>query len=111
MPARSTAETWTNTSFEPSCGAMKPKPLVVLKNFTVPVVDMVFLREIAAPCPRLSAASNDYSGKTSGAPRRDAERTDRQPIRPREYEACGCIWQGERMCCEQTREAVENARN
>jgi hypothetical protein len=28
---------------EPSWGAMKPKPLVALKNFTVPVVDMVFL--------------------------------------------------------------------
>jgi hypothetical protein len=43
MPAFSTAEMWTKTSFEPSCGAMKPKPFVALKNFTVPVVDIVFL--------------------------------------------------------------------
>src|SRR3989304_3391723 len=27
----------TNTSFEPSSGLMKPKPLLGLKNFTVPV--------------------------------------------------------------------------
>jgi len=27
---------WTNTSFPPSSGVMKPKPLAVLKNFTVP---------------------------------------------------------------------------
>src|SRR5271154_7063150 len=37
MPARSTAEMWTNTSFPPSCGWMKPKPFWELKNFTVPV--------------------------------------------------------------------------
>src|SRR5262245_53760332 len=36
-PARSTAEMCTKTSFEPSSGWMKPKPLVALKNFTVPV--------------------------------------------------------------------------
>src|SRR3546814_10796896 len=38
IPERSTAEIWTKTSLEPSSGAMKPKPLVVLKNFTVPVI-------------------------------------------------------------------------
>src|SRR3546814_851143 len=38
MPERSTAEMWTKTSLEPSSGAMKPKPLVVLQNFTVPVI-------------------------------------------------------------------------
>src|SRR6185312_9415872 len=38
MPAASTAETWTNTSLPPSSGAIKPKPLVELKNFTVPMV-------------------------------------------------------------------------
>src|SRR6266568_8378925 len=37
MPARSTAEMWTNTSFPPSCGSMKPKPFWELKNLTVPV--------------------------------------------------------------------------
>ena len=34
----STAEMCTKTSFDPSLGAMKPKPFEVLKNFTVPVV-------------------------------------------------------------------------
>jgi hypothetical protein len=36
---------WTNTSFDPSLGSMKPKPLVVLKNFTVPVAtgDILFV--------------------------------------------------------------------
>ena len=38
MPAASTAVAWTNTSLLPSSGAMNPKPLVVLKNFTVPTV-------------------------------------------------------------------------
>src|SRR6201989_3036538 len=37
MPARSTAEMWTNTSLPPSLGWMKPKPLVALNHFTVPV--------------------------------------------------------------------------
>src|ERR1700761_1862522 len=37
-PAASTAETWTNTSLPPPSGEMKPKPLVALKNFTVPMV-------------------------------------------------------------------------
>ena len=40
MPARSSAVTWTKASFCPSSGWMKPKPLVVLKNFTVPLVAM-----------------------------------------------------------------------
>jgi hypothetical protein len=29
---------WTNASFEPSSGLMKPKPLSVLKNLTVPEI-------------------------------------------------------------------------
>src|SRR3954447_16950112 len=29
---------WTNTSAEPSSGAMNPKPLVALNHFTVPAV-------------------------------------------------------------------------
>jgi hypothetical protein len=36
MPARSTAEMWTNTSFPPSVGWMNPKPFCELKNFTTP---------------------------------------------------------------------------
>ena len=35
MPARSTAEMWTNASGWPSSRVMKPKPLVALKNLTV----------------------------------------------------------------------------
>src|SRR5581483_6026257 len=38
MPAASTAVACTNTSLPPPSGAMKPKPLEVLKNFTVPIV-------------------------------------------------------------------------
>src|SRR5258708_36520161 len=37
-PDASTAEAWTNTSLPPPSGAIKPNPLVVLKNFTVPIV-------------------------------------------------------------------------
>src|SRR5437868_1614666 len=44
MPACSTAEMWTNASWPPSSGWMKPKPLVSLKNFTVPVGILVFLQ-------------------------------------------------------------------
>ncbi|CDX15823.1 hypothetical protein MPLB_1540072 [Mesorhizobium sp. ORS 3324] len=36
-PEASIAEMWTNTSLAPPSGVMKPKPLVALKNFTVPV--------------------------------------------------------------------------
>jgi hypothetical protein len=41
-PAASTAVACTNTSLPPPSGAMKPKPLVVLKNLTVPIVIRVF---------------------------------------------------------------------
>ena len=37
MPARSTAEMWTKASGWPSSRVMKPKPLVALKNLTVPL--------------------------------------------------------------------------
>src|SRR5690348_13453726 len=37
MPARSTALMWTNTSLLPSSGWMKPKPLMLLNHFTVPL--------------------------------------------------------------------------
>lgn len=30
---------WTNASFPPVSGVINPKPLVVLKNFTVPLID------------------------------------------------------------------------
>src|SRR6185295_1954646 len=40
-PARSTAVTCTNTSFEPSLGWMKPKPFCALNHFTVPVAILV----------------------------------------------------------------------
>src|SRR5690349_11745476 len=39
---RSTAEMWTNTSAPPSSGWMKPKPLVSLNHFTVPVAIVYF---------------------------------------------------------------------
>ena len=35
-PEASIAEMWTNTSLAPPSGVMKPKPLVALKNLTVP---------------------------------------------------------------------------
>src|SRR5436190_19325206 len=44
MPAASTAVACTNTSLPPPSGAIKPKPLEVLKNFTVPIVIESFLR-------------------------------------------------------------------
>ena len=37
MPARSTAEMWTNASGWPSSRWMKPKPFIALKNLTVPL--------------------------------------------------------------------------
>src|SRR5258706_6628991 len=43
MPASSSALAWTNTYLEPSSGAMKPKPLAVLKNLTVPEIRIVIL--------------------------------------------------------------------
>src|SRR5690606_9966929 len=42
-PEVCTAEIWTKTSFWPSSGLMKPKPLAWLKNFTVPVCGMGYL--------------------------------------------------------------------
>ena len=38
-PARSTAETWQNTSGEPSSGTRKPNPLVGLNHLTVAVIE------------------------------------------------------------------------
>ena len=47
MLDRSTAVIWTNTSFPPSSGVMKPNPFDWLKNFTVP-----FCRMRGLLCPR-----------------------------------------------------------
>src|SRR5689334_14349443 len=47
-PAASTAVACTNTSLPPPSGAMKPKPLVVLKNLTVPIVIKEFPALISA---------------------------------------------------------------
>src|SRR6185295_4923456 len=64
-PARSTAEMCTNTSFVPSSGLMKPKPLVALKNLTVPVF-MATPMEVAA---RDTACSIKLSvGEERGTP-------------------------------------------
>ena len=50
-PARSTALMWTNTSLPPSSGRMKPKPIVALNRFTVPVVILASPRCANARCP------------------------------------------------------------
>src|SRR5271156_6848925 len=59
MPARSTAEIWTNTSFPPSCGWMKPKPFWELKNLTVPVAIPASI-ENADRRPRAARRSQPY---------------------------------------------------
>src|SRR5882757_7240895 len=59
MPARSTAEMWTNTSFPPSAGWMKPKPFCELKNLTVPVA-MTASIENADWRPRAARHSQPY---------------------------------------------------
>src|ERR1043166_9695938 len=50
MPACCTALTWTKTSLPPPSGAMNPNPLLVLKNFTVPMVITLSLHHrVATP--------------------------------------------------------------
>src|SRR5476649_2567625 len=56
-PAASTAVACTNTSLPPPSGAIKPKPLEVLKNFTVPIVILNFLRRF--PRRRNAGAGGD----------------------------------------------------
>jgi hypothetical protein len=60
VPAASRALAWTNTSFDPSSGVMKPNPLATLKNFTVPAIliapslsrsAMTASRQVALPWP------------------------------------------------------------
>jgi hypothetical protein len=49
------AEMWTNTSWPPASGWMKPKPLVALNHFTVPVaMDIAFRIQVFAQ-PRRDA--------------------------------------------------------
>ena len=58
MPARSTAEMWTKASGWPSSRVMKPKPLVALKNLTVPrglLAGQLALRAAAAALARRAA--------------------------------------------------------
>src|SRR5580700_2476085 len=50
---------WTNTSFPPSCGWMKPKPFWELKNLTVPVA-MTASIENADRRPRAASRSQPY---------------------------------------------------
>src|SRR5687768_15192591 len=65
-PAASTAEMCTNTSFAPLSGWMNPKPLLGLKNFTVPMVDIV--------SSQVGVAARTASGikKRVGGPKKSA---------------------------------------
>src|SRR5271154_4231443 len=63
MPAASSAVAWTNTSLAPPSGEMKPKPLVELKNFTVPMVIVFPLRKIVRTDARKAkTSSREVSG-------------------------------------------------
>ena len=56
--AGGTAVMWTNTSLLPSCGMMKPKPLVALNHLTVPVaIDSVLLEEACGRAPEREGAA------------------------------------------------------
>src|SRR4028119_211048 len=58
-PARSTAEMWTNTSLRPPSGSMKPKPLVALNHFTVPLaIVMSPLGVLPATCGSLARSGS-----------------------------------------------------
>jgi hypothetical protein len=65
MPDDCSALTWTKTSFDAPSGVMKPKPLVVLKNFTVPVWRISLFPLVAREqhAPGMSAAS--YGERTA----------------------------------------------
>src|SRR5688572_868495 len=81
-PAASTAEMCTNTSFWPFSGWMNPKPLDGLKNFTVPMVDIV-----SSQCWRGRAQPRAASKERVGEDRRTAGKlqTDPKRIRRRHY--------------------------
>src|SRR5262245_53995308 len=78
---RSTAVMWTNTSFPPSSGVMKPKPFDWLKNFTVPFCRM---RGLLSPrwkvhsvrAGRHADASDAKAGLVRGPGRRGAQEND-----------------------------------
>src|SRR5262245_25469301 len=61
-PDFSIAEMCTNTSLAPPSGVMKPKPLVVLKNFTVPVCAMGG----SLLLPNKSVTLRPYGGSAKG---------------------------------------------
>src|SRR5471030_2827780 len=71
IPAASSAVAWTNTSLAPPSGAIKPKPLAELKNFTVPMVMMVPLRMIV---PTDAGKAKTSSREVSGPGAREAGR-------------------------------------
>src|SRR6202008_4399306 len=66
MPARSTAEMCTNTSFEPSSGWINPKPFWELNHFTVPIVIVVLAIRSLAVVRSASGVSNDYTVREAG---------------------------------------------
>src|ERR1700761_8051967 len=74
MPAASTAVACTNTSLPPPSGAIKPKPLEVLKNFTVPIVIVHFPDRWFPPAQHARTAVEDGDirfgevFRSSGAP-------------------------------------------
>src|ERR1700761_2575896 len=71
-PAASTAEACTNTSLPPPSGEMNPKPLVVLKNFTVPMVI----------CISLNIEFPDARDAHAGRGEREHQYLRRGPFRP-----------------------------
>src|SRR5262249_50727488 len=61
--AASSAEICTKTSFPPSCGAMKPYPLVALNHLTVPVAMAVLTFATRRAVPRRSAGAQHIGAK------------------------------------------------
>src|SRR5882757_2041928 len=76
MPDRSTAETCTKTSVPPWSGWMKPKPLVPLNHFTVPVAMTIpFNQSLYLPgrteCRQDSNIDFERGSSSGGARRRN----------------------------------------
>ena len=84
-PACSTAVACTNTSLEPSSGVMKPKPLALLKNLTVPVSshDEPFPLCVKEPVMNGPTLSPDDSGSGKGLGRRWPASNQKVSTRPR----------------------------
>src|ERR1700742_3586025 len=83
IPAASTAVACTNTSLPPPSGEIKPKPLEVLKNFTVPMVIAISLshRIPHARHARADAGNENISLKKSSVwfrPRNEAGRNQQE---------------------------------